>query len=115
MKTLTLASLKSIGACDEGISALRAALPPGWPDDKAIRPTKALAKKVPVEFRCWAARNPSTPPAVLATLATDQDSDVRYWAARNPSTPPAALAALATDTYSYVRAQAARNPSTPKL
>ena len=113
MKTLTLASLKAIGACDEGLAAVRAALPPGWSDDRPIRPTKALAAKVPVKFRRWAAGNAATPPAVLAALATDSDRDVRELAARNPSTPPAALAALATDADSYVRSQAARNPSTP--
>ena len=115
LKTLTLASLKSIGACAEGLAALRAALPPGWPDDKPIRPTKALAKKVPVDFRRWAAENLSMPPATLATLATDQDPTVRANAAANLSTPPAALAVLATDQDRYVRANAAAHPSTPKL
>ena len=115
MKTLTLASLHSIGACAEGIAALRAALPPGWSDDRPIRPIQALAAKIPVEFRCWAAAHPSTPPATLATLATDADWYVRARAARNLSTPPATLVALATDQDSYVRARAAANPSTPKL
>ena len=56
--------------------------------------------------RLDAARDPTTPPDVLATLASDSDPEVRYHAARSPSAPTDVLAILAGDGDAEVRAKA---------
>src|SRR3990167_1647346 len=69
--------------------------------------------ELPVQYRRWVACNLSTPPKVLAALASDADPYVREAVAHHPSTPPQVLAALASDADCYVRGEVASNPSTP--
>lgn len=49
----------------------------------------------------------------LTRLAEDPNSGVRIRVARNPSTPPEILAKLAEDPYVYVVTAVAQNPNTP--
>ena len=58
------------------------------------------------------AKNPSTPPEVLALLSDDSESFVLRGVARNPSTPPEALAKI-LDRHTYFLDDVAKNPSTP--
>jgi len=55
----------------------------------------------------------NTPAAALKQLATDADSAVRRGVARNTNTPAATLEQLATEADSYVRLAVAKNPNTP--
>jgi hypothetical protein len=59
------------------------------------------------------AKDPNTPPEILAQLAQHENKNVRAHVAVNPSTPPEALAQLAQDESGHVRYDVARNPSTP--
>jgi len=61
--------------------------------------------------RWCVARNPSTPPEVLAKLARSRET--RLPAAANPSTPPEVLARLATHKAWNVHQAVLDNPSTP--
>jgi hypothetical protein len=72
-----------------------------------------LASDENLEVRLAVAKNPATPPAVLATLANDENWEVRRAAAYNPATPPAALALLVNEEDLDVRQAAVENSATP--
>ena len=57
--------------------------------------------------RLGAARDPTTPPDVMAVLAVDRDWCVRWRVADNPAAPADVLARLASDPDAEVRARAA--------
>ena len=59
------------------------------------------------------AKNPSTPPEVLAKLANDKGKYVRQEVAKNPSTPPEVLAKLANDEVKFIRDEVRDNPNAP--
>jgi hypothetical protein len=63
--------------------------------------------------RIAVAKNPTTPPEVLAYLTVDFDYQVRAAAAANSKTPVAALRDCLTDGVIEVRRALAENPSTP--
>lgn len=62
-----------------------------------------------------AAADPSTPPRVLAWLATRPMKALRMSAASNPSTPPEILAQMILDSNMFVRINAASNPCLPPI
>ena len=63
--------------------------------------------------RIAAAANPNLGAGVLAELARDDEDDVRVAAAQHPNTPPDVLALLADDPDGFVRQRVAANPNTP--
>ena len=60
------------------------------------------------------ARNPNTPPEILARLANDNDYYVIQYVAGNPNTPPETLERLANDEDYGVLYCVAENPNTPQ-
>ena len=60
-----------------------------------------------------AARNPYTPPEVLATLSNHKYWDVRWDVAENPNTSSDTLASMVNDVDLDVRYRVAENPNTP--
>ena len=85
--------------------------------------SEILAKLAKVSSRKELAKNPNTPPHVLATLANHKDSDMRKLVAQNPLTPAETLTQLATDKSScrlnsqkaryFVREAVVSNSNTP--
>ncbi len=66
-----------------------------------------------MRHRCDTARDPTTPPDVLARLALDESFEVRLYVAENAQTPPEALTVLAGDGVAIVRGDVAANVHTP--
>lgn len=60
------------------------------------------------------ARNPNTPPDVLARYFDSTDPFVEWGLALNPRTPPAVLERLSRSADRYTRMNLVRNPSTPR-
>ena len=59
--------------------------------------------------RCRVAKHPNTPHATLQQLAWKWDVDVHMVLARNPNTPPDVLAVLALDVAPEVQQMALEN------
>ena len=59
------------------------------------------------------AANPSTPSAILATLAYHEHYEVREGIAENPSSPPITLEHLANDSHPLINCLIAQHPATP--
>ena len=79
-------------------------------------PPEVLAELAKDEYKYIRARvagNRSTPLETFIELARDEDDSVRYSVAQNPSTPPEILAELAKDEGKWVRETVAENPNTP--
>jgi hypothetical protein len=66
-----------------------------------------------VEKAKSAAKDPSTPPEVLAKLATLKDRATLHAVADNPSTPVTTLNDLSKDSDAWIKSGVASNPSTP--
>jgi Leucine rich repeat variant len=91
---------------------LEHALASAW--DSAT-PVAELIKLATHEHPCvrrWVARNPNTPPDILAKLVAD-NSDVRYELSKNRNTTAETLSVLAEDKTSTVRYWVANHMDTP--
>ena len=62
-----------------------------------------MIKTKNVVARAAVARNPNTPPEVLAKLAEDEYWDIRQAVAENPNTPPEVLAKYKKKDFSALR------------
>ena len=100
---------------DKDDSVLRAVLanPATAQSSKDRIVSKMTAGFGDVEKAKAAATDPSTPPEVLAKLATLKDRATRHAAADNPSTPVTALNDLSKDSDAWIRSGVASNTSTP--
>ena len=77
----------------------------------AISPQVLTPVVANLPTRLRLAKDPGTPPEVLAELAGDIDDGVRWVVAENVNTPLEALHRLAADADRYVRTAAAYNPT----
>jgi hypothetical protein len=96
--TVTLAELRSLGACAGGLAAFERAFPSG----EAPLPDAVSALR---RHAMWYAGT-SRRPEALRHLAADADANARYGVARNAHTPPDVRAALASDPDFHVARRA---------
>jgi len=76
-------------------------------------PDYTHGKRPSPEARLARARDPASPPQLLARLVGDPALGVRWEVARNRASPPRVLAALARDSEWQVREAVAGNPACP--
>jgi hypothetical protein len=87
--TVTLAELRSLGACAEGLADFERIFPSGG------APLDAAVAALPAHVVWYAVK--TRRPDVLATLVGDPSWLVRWWVAWSTATPPDVLEALMSD------------------